>query len=52
MGGPLSVTFSDIYIIKMVSEIVIPQNLYFIPVMLKISTVEEKRLSMMNCLKS
>ena len=29
MGGPLSVTFREIYMIKMESEIVIPQKLLF-----------------------
>ena len=52
LGSLLSVTFSDMYMIKMESEIVIAQNLYFITIMLRTSTVEEKSLSMMNCLRS
>ena len=50
MGSALSVMFSGIYIIKMESEIVIPQKfIYFIAVMLMKSTIKEKNLSMMSC---
>ena len=51
MVGPLSVTFSAIYMIKMESEIVIPQKPLFYIVMLMTSTAEEKSLGMINCLK-
>ena len=51
MVGPLSVTFSAIYMIKMESETVIPQKPLFYIVMLMTSTAEEKSLGMINCLK-
>ena len=52
MGGPLSVTFSDIYMIKMESEIVISQKPLFYRRYVDDIYSTRKSLSMINCFKS
>ena len=52
MGGPLSVTFSDIYMIKMESEIVISQKPLFYRRYVDDIYSTRKSLSMITCLKS
>ena len=52
IGGPLSVTFSDKYMIKMDSAIVVPPILSLLCWWHMTSAIAEKSLIMMSCFKS